>query len=69
MDRMQKRDNESDRYENMDLDFHKRLRQGFLEIAAENADRCEVINGNANVKQVSKTIANCVSKHLDITFT
>ena len=69
MDRLRKRNNESDRYENMGLDFHKRLRHGFLKIASENADRCEVIDGNANVEQVSKTIANCVSKRLEITFT
>ena len=33
-----------DRFEKMDIAFHERLRQGFLEIAARNPERCAIID-------------------------
>jgi dTMP kinase len=35
-----------DRFEKEDLDWHKRLREAFLAIARNNADRCVVIPAN-----------------------
>jgi len=54
MQRMNARDGDPDRYERMDIAFHERLRQGFLDIAGNNPDRCEVIDANADIALLSK---------------
>lgn len=45
-----------DRYERMGLAFHQRLRDGFLEIAKQNPDRCRVINAADSIENVAKVI-------------
>ena len=45
-----------DRYERMGLAFHQRLREGFLEIALRNKDRCRVIDAAQSVEKVSEAI-------------
>ena len=49
-------DDHEDRYENMGLEFHKRVRQGFLDIAKENPDRCVIINAGGSQENVHKDI-------------
>ena len=53
-----------DRYESMDLDFHRRLREGFLEIAQREPDRCVVIDANGDVDSVRRDILNVVESRL-----
>lgn len=62
MDRLSKRGEDLDRYERMDLDFHDRLRKGFLEIAAGSAGRCEVIAADAPPDEVARRIKAIVSE-------
>jgi dTMP kinase len=50
-----------DRFERMGLAFHQRLREGFLEIAAQNKDRCRVINAADTIENVSQSIWNHVN--------
>ncbi len=45
-----------DRFERMGLAFHQRLRAGFLEIAAQNQDRCLVIDAAKSIKNISQAI-------------
>ena len=45
-----------DRYERMGLGFHQRLRDGFLEIAKQNPDRCRVINAADSIENVAEAI-------------
>ena len=45
-----------DRYERMGLAFHQRLRAGFLEIFAQNPERCRVINASDSVEMVAQAI-------------
>ena len=45
-----------DRFERMGLAFHQRLRDGFLEIAKENPDRCRVINAADSIEKVAEAI-------------
>jgi dTMP kinase len=52
------------RYERMGLDFHRRLRDGFLEIARSDTARCAVIDGAAGVEDVSAAIAAAVRERL-----
>jgi dTMP kinase len=49
-----------DRYERMDLAFHEKLRQGFLDIAAREPDRCVVIDADRTVEAVQTDIWACV---------
>jgi len=45
------------RYERMGLDFHRRLREGFLAIAAADPDRCRVVNAMRPVDEIADEIA------------
>ena len=45
-----------DRYERMGLDFHRRLRQGFLDIAQRHPQRCAVIDAAQSVDAVAQAI-------------
>lgn len=54
--RIQARHGVEDRYERMDRTFHENLRQGFLNIAQKNSERCVVIDGNRNIDQVTEEI-------------
>lgn len=44
------------RFENVDVDFHERLRQGYLELAQSNPDRFIIINANQSIEDVTKEI-------------
>jgi dTMP kinase len=54
----------SDRYESRDVDFHKRLRQGFLEIATAEPERCTVIDGHHDSAVVAASVWSAVRKRL-----
>ena len=56
LERAKARGQGQDRYESLGLDFHTRLRQGFLAIAAQDSKRCRVIEADQPPVQV----------HLDI---
>lgn len=40
----------------MDLTFHNRLRNGFLDIAKQNPDRCTVIDATQDLNTVAAEI-------------
>ncbi|TAL02632.1 MAG: dTMP kinase [Rhodospirillaceae bacterium] len=40
------------RYENMDIAFHRRLRDGFLAIAAADPERCKVIDATRSIDAI-----------------
>ncbi|MTI10047.1 dTMP kinase [Curvivirga aplysinae] len=50
-----RRDGE-DRYENMDISFHQRMRDGYLDIANHAPDRVKVIDGNGEIDEVSERL-------------
>jgi dTMP kinase len=50
-----------DRYEKEDLDWHRRLREAFLEIAELNAGRCVVINADQSEDDLEEAIWTTVS--------
>ncbi len=45
-----------DRFEKEDLEWHRRLRQGFLAIAAANPDRCVVLSANQSEDALEQEI-------------
>lgn len=53
-----------DRYERMGTEFHRRLRQGFLDIAAGEPDRCAVIDAAQPVETVQAAILAEVGRRL-----
>jgi dTMP kinase len=66
MQRITARDGAPDRYEKMDVAFHERLRLGFLDIARQEPERCEIIDANADIKTVSARIFGCVERRLGV---
>lgn len=55
--RSQKRvGNNEQRFEDMDLSFHKNLREGFLQIAKRDPQRCIVVNADQTIENVHKEI-------------
>lgn len=53
-----------DRYERMDRAFHERLRQGFLDIARADSDRCVVIDAARDADAVHQDIVKAVKSRL-----
>ena len=55
-----------DRYERMDRDFHGRVRDGFLDIARREPDRCAVVDAAQTVDDVQKAIRALVQERLGV---
>lgn len=47
-----------DRFERLDIDFHERLREGFLEIARQNEGRCYILNAAQTMDHLADEIKN-----------
>ena len=58
--RAHERGDGAQRYERMGLAFHERLRQGFLEIARSQPQRCVVIDARPKVAEVAAKIRDAV---------
>ncbi len=56
--RMIEDDTTEDRFEKLDIAFHERLRQGFLEIAKQEPERCHVIDATKSVDEIASKIAD-----------
>ena len=63
-ERLRKREGSPDRYERMDMAFHRRLRTGFLDIAAHRPDRCTVIPADGSPDCVARRIRTVVMERL-----
>lgn len=50
------------RFEAMDMDFHKRIRAGFLEIAKNHSKRCTVLQADAHPKVIHQQIIDILQK-------
>ncbi len=57
-------DKGEDRFERMGRDFHQRLREGFLEIAEREVERCAVINAARDMETVERQVRKIVSSRL-----
>lgn len=66
LERAHGRDHAEDRYERMGLEFHERVRQGFLEIAAHEPDRCSVIDAALGLDDVASQVIQCVADRLEM---
>jgi dTMP kinase len=54
------------RFERMPLDFHERLRQGFLAIARREPERCVVIDARRSVAAVHEDVKAAVRERLHL---
>jgi dTMP kinase len=65
--RAQERDgDDANRYERMDQGFHQRIRDGFLDIAKREPERCVVIDATADADAVSAMITDAVKQRLGL---
>jgi dTMP kinase len=46
----------ADRFEGRDIAFHRRLRQGFLDIARDDPKRCVVVDGLKSREEIAATV-------------
>ena len=53
-----------DRYESGDRAFHDRVRQGFLAVAAEERERCVVVNALLPENEVRRTVLRLIADRL-----
>src|SRR5712691_3042598 len=56
----------ADRFERLDAAFHERLRQGFLRIAADNPQRCVVIDAAGERDSVHRAVLTAVADRLGV---
>ncbi len=49
----------NNRYERLDLDFHKRVRDGFLKIAEKN-ERIVILDGKKSIEEISQEILEII---------
>lgn len=65
--RAQERDgDDANRYERMDQDFHQRIRDGFLDIAKREPERCVVVDATADADAVFAMITDAVNQRLGL---
>lgn len=64
--RAQERNHKEKRFEDMPMDFHRRIRAGFLAIAAREPRRCVVLDAGQDPKTLHTRIVNVVSQRLGI---
>ncbi|MBQ7632544.1 MAG: dTMP kinase [Alphaproteobacteria bacterium] len=54
------------RFESRQIEFHHNLRQGFLEIAKRDPERCVVINADAAIEEIHRRIVETVTEKFGI---
>ena len=56
----------ADRFERLDREFHERLRQGFLDIAAKEPSRCALIGAAGDADMVHRATLEAVNERLGV---
>ncbi len=54
------------RFESRQMDFHRNLRHGFLEIAKREPERCAVVNADTDIETLHKQIVKIIEDRLGI---
>ena len=63
---MQRVGKNKDRMESAGIEFHNKVRNGYLEIAKLNPERVKVINGSESIEKVFENVKNLINKTLHI---
>ena len=56
----------NDRFENENLEFHKKVRQGFLELARVETARFHIVDASRSEQQVFAAIKEVIDRRLDL---
>lgn len=64
--RTQNRDTNEDRFENMDISFHEKLRQAFLDFSKTNFDNYIIIDASQEIDKISDIIFEEIKKRFKI---
>ncbi|MEA1929069.1 MAG: dTMP kinase [Candidatus Auribacterota bacterium] len=65
LDKAEAKEGEGDRFEQEDIEFHRRLRKGFLELAQEDPGRFRVIEVRDNLEDTRKEVVEIVEEYLN----
>ena len=66
--RVKKRKFGLQKYEKMNINFHKKIRNGFLKIEEKNKKRCYVLNADENEIVINKKILEIINKRFKTNF-
>jgi len=66
LERARTRSGHGKRYEQMGLDFHRRVREGFLQIARLEPARCRVIDGRGTIEEVQTALRRAVAERFGV---
>ena len=61
-----RKDHNGTRYEEMEVEFHHRVRKGFLEIASNDPGRFVILDGNMSIEEMAETIFATVTQHFGV---
>ena len=61
LERTKKR-GELDRFEKEEIEFHKRIREAYLELAKDHPDRIKVIDGSQDLEKVQAKVVTTIKK-------
>ncbi|MFO1122411.1 MAG: dTMP kinase [Hyphomicrobiales bacterium] len=64
LDRARQRGEGEDRYERKGIAFHRRLRDGFLDIMRRNPARCRLVDAAGSVEDVAESVWSIVSERI-----
>ena len=62
LSRVKKRKSGIQKYEKMNINFHKKIRKGFLTIAKKNKKRCFVINADQKELELNNNLLKVINK-------
>jgi len=54
------------RFEQQDLDFHERVRSGYLEMARQEPARFVVLDARGRIEEVHRRVLHVIAKHLPV---
>ena len=66
--RIRKRKSGIQKYEKMSINFHKKIRNAFLEIAKKNKKRCVILKADKDIMQINKKILKIINKRFKRNF-
>ncbi|MBI3754966.1 MAG: dTMP kinase [Deltaproteobacteria bacterium] len=57
--------NKEDRFERENIEFHKKIREGYVRLAKQEADRIKIINGDRDIPVIHKEICGIIEKYVE----
>src|SRR5690606_7537610 len=66
LERAKSRKDLKNRYENMNVAFHKRLREGYRELARQHPQRIKVINAAGSMEEVHHAVITAVNQRFGV---